>query len=87
MELDDDLSLIDELLSEPGEDVQLSEMEVLVMEEDNERCLIFSKFFELFELVVEFCAERTTSNFPFAARAPISKASRTVDVLYAQVST
>lgn len=88
VELLDDFSLTDELLSDPGDDVQLPEMEVLVVEEDSERCFTLSKFLlELFELVVEFCPESMPANLPLAASAPTSNTSRTVVELYAHVST
>lgn len=82
VELVDDFSLTDELLSEPGDDVQLLEMEVFVVEEDSERCFTLSRFLlEPFELVGELCPDKMAASLPLAARAPTSNASLTVEEL------
>ena len=82
VELVDDFSLTDELLSEPGDDVQLLEMEVFVVEEDSERCFTLSRFLlEPFELVGELCPDKMAASLTLAARAPTSNASLTVGEL------
>lgn len=83
----EDFSFIDELLSDPGDDMQQSEIEVLAIEEDIEKYFVLRRFLLFLNLLIELCVKKTDANLPLAAMAPISNASCTVEVLYAEVST